>query len=206
MRLVTMYIFIILSALSAVAACGLTSRNSNTAVGDASAGISIVDNSPSPEEIATTLDDDTLEVDKKKPKGPPHIPVKMMKCMGHNMTSRRQDWLYAKENLTTWSLKKGNYVSQRTYYAETWPCPNILGVTWYICNCKSFHADKVPQWELDEVQRLLGEKCGPWQSGWVWSQRWQKGYNVVPSEWYIPRNLYYEDRHRGQRLCPHNCV
>ncbi|KAI1346438.1 hypothetical protein F5Y01DRAFT_321712 [Xylaria sp. FL0043] len=202
-----MNIFIFLSALSAVTACASMSRRSNTAVDDAWTDISTVDISPSPEEIATTPEDDTLEADKKKPKRPPHIPVHMMRCMGHNMTSRRQDWLYAKENLTAWSLIKDNYVSQRTYYGETWPCPNNLGVTWYICNCKSFHADKVPRWELDEVQRLLAEKCGPWQSGWVWSQRWQKGYNVVPSEWYLPRHdsMWYKVK-GPQRLCPHNCI
>ncbi|KAI1758307.1 hypothetical protein F4782DRAFT_477329 [Xylaria castorea] len=123
------------------------------------------------------------------------IPVAMMKCMGDKF--EKLNYLGAKNNMIDWSAT-GGAVMPGAYHSESFP-DNRFGVTWYICNCKYFHKDKAPRWELDEVQRLLEEKCGEWQSGWVWSKKWEKGFNVVPTDW-----LRYklED---GKDICPPHC-
>ncbi|KAI0426857.1 hypothetical protein F5Y09DRAFT_345298 [Xylaria sp. FL1042] len=202
---------ILLGALGAITTCASMPWYSNTMVDEAFTDITSVDINAIPMDLSTLPDnDDTFETEKKKknkkPKQHGHIPVGLMKCMGHNMTARKDDWLTTKMNFTTWFGPKVNSVEPRGYESQTWPCHNGPGVTWYICNCKYFHADKGPLWELDEVERLLREKCGPWQSGWVWSGKWQKGYNIVPSEWFRPREHDMIYAGKGDRICPPNCL
>ncbi|RWA06503.1 hypothetical protein EKO27_g8605 [Xylaria grammica] len=124
------------------------------------------------------------------------VPVTMKKCMGDDLN--KEYFLAAKENLVDWS-EEGNALIASSYHAESYP-DDRRGVTWYICNCKWFARDTVPRWELDDVQRVLAEECGDWKSGWVWSKKWEKGYNVVPTEW------FYDKRTSHLRLCPPLCI
>jgi hypothetical protein len=137
-----------------------------------------------------------VETDKMDAK--PVIPISAMKCMGHQL--RREDIKGAKERMIKW-YESGNKVRPTRYHAERHPPEDDwLGTTWYICNCKHFWWDPVPRAELDDVERILEEKCGPNQSGWIWSTRWQKGYNVVPTAWFEPR------REVESHICPMNCL
>ncbi|KAI1304373.1 hypothetical protein F5Y03DRAFT_358369 [Xylaria venustula] len=126
---------------------------------------------------------------------PPTIPVTMKKCMGHNLS--KQNFLSAKEKMIAWSENRGKVVPG-WYHAESYPTPKS-GVTWYNCNCKFFYADSVPRSELDQVQKILEAECGKWQSGWVWSKAWEKGYNVVPTEW------FRATLDAKQPICPPSC-
>ncbi|KAI8944171.1 hypothetical protein F4801DRAFT_585703 [Xylaria longipes] len=131
----------------------------------------------------------------KTPSDHHQIPVAMTKCLG--FTFSKQNYLGAKENMISWSEEKEG-VYPGAYHAESYP-DSMFGVTWYLCNCKNIHVDKAPRWELDEVQRILEEKCGKWQSGWVWSKKWEKGYNVVPTDWF----RYQLEDHKD--ICPPHC-
>ncbi|KAF2967791.1 hypothetical protein GQX73_g5772 [Xylaria multiplex] len=127
------------------------------------------------------------------------IPVAMIECMGHNLSE--QDYLGAKEAMLTWAENSADHIVPPGNYEAFW-YPNVTqgeGVTWYICNCKLVARDKIPRWEIDEVQETLEEKCGKWQSGWVWSKKWEKGYNVVPTSWFRTKYLHYD------RVCPKRC-
>ncbi|KAI0102803.1 hypothetical protein GGR51DRAFT_562258 [Nemania sp. FL0031] len=125
------------------------------------------------------------------------IPVEQARCYGDSLN---KDWyLGSRNNLTEWSLHtKG--VSPGRHHAEIYPETEMFGVTWYVCNCKYIHHQKVLAWELEDVQRILNEKCGEYQSGYVWSGKWSKGYSVVTNYWYIQRILNRE------RLCPIKCT
>ncbi|KAK5635326.1 hypothetical protein RRF57_011038 [Xylaria bambusicola] len=133
------------------------------------------------------------------------IPVTSKKCMGDQL--EKEYFLGAKESMITWS-DLGGRVVPGFYYGKS--CPEDIGstaccqedekgVTWYVCNCKLIWQDPVPRWELDEVQSILNETCGEWQSGWVWSKKWEKGYNVVPKQWYKVR---VKDH---LQICPPGC-
>ncbi|KAH8163628.1 hypothetical protein CIB48_g4597 [Xylaria polymorpha] len=121
-----------------------------------------------------------------KPSGPRKIPVTMMKCTNHILSE--EDYLGAKEKMISWSANGGR-VYPGSYQAKGFP-DDRSGATWYLCNCKGAWADKAPRWELDYVQQILEEKCGKWQSGWVWSKKWQKGFNIAPTDGFLDRQLY----------------
>ncbi|KAI0905789.1 hypothetical protein F4823DRAFT_632362 [Ustulina deusta] len=130
-----------------------------------------------------------------QPYGHRGIPVNMKKCMGDTLS--KKNYLTAKQLLVVWS-EAGGYIHPGGVQAMSYPGTKNA-VTWYVCNCKLLHWDRVPEWELDDVQRILEEACGEWQSGWVWSKKWQKGFNVVPTEWY--KNQIANDK----RICPPHC-
>ncbi|TRX95510.1 hypothetical protein FHL15_003468 [Xylaria flabelliformis] len=170
-----MRVVLLLSALSALSAITTSSpmpRNASVAI--------------------PAFKDNSQPVD--SPRGR-HIPVAMMKCMGDKLDE--MNYLTAKQNMFDWS-DDGGYVKAGSMHFESYP-NNYTGVTWYICNCKWWNDDRVPRWELDSVQRILEAKCGEWQSGWVWSKRWDKGFNVVPTKWFR-HNLEH-----GGRICPPHC-
>ncbi|TGJ81873.1 hypothetical protein E0Z10_g6890 [Xylaria hypoxylon] len=168
-----MRLALLISALSAIATSAAIPRNTTAAISNSTA------ESP-PHET---------------PDSQRHIPVEMKKCMGHNLSE--EYYLGAKENMVTWAYEKK--ITPTNLHAEHYP-DNRHGVTWYICNCKIIFADEVPAWELDEVQQILAAECGEWQSGWVWSKKWQKGYNVVPTDWYMDKVEKLEN------LCPPGCL
>ncbi|KAI1809368.1 hypothetical protein GGS20DRAFT_572264 [Poronia punctata] len=122
------------------------------------------------------------------------IPVSESHCMGHHLSA--EYFKGAKEKMIRFS-EKGHHVHSNSWHAERYP-KNDKGVTWYICNCKYFHPDKVPREELDDVERILAEKCGPNTSGKVWSQEWDKGYYVVPTKWWVNHEHIIQ-------ICPAGC-
>ncbi|KAI1423350.1 hypothetical protein F5Y12DRAFT_798579 [Xylaria sp. FL1777] len=150
----------------------------------------------------TAIPTPTGDIDtyKKKPGEHHQIPVTSTKCMGHNLTDQRVNYFHAKWKLIEWQDKPGHWVPPGLYHYESAP-DNYTGVTWYICNCKYFYPDKAPAWELDQVQQILDDQCGQFQSGWVWSKKWEKGYNVVPTEWFKPRLRIQ----RKKPICPRGC-
>ncbi|KAI3322950.1 hypothetical protein HD806DRAFT_536130 [Xylariaceae sp. AK1471] len=96
--------------------------------------------------------------------------------------------------MALWS-EAGHKIHATGYHAET-----DQNVTWYICNCKLFWFDRVPRAELDDAESILDKKCGPNQSGWVWSKKWQKGFNVVPTDW-------FEHQVKEElNFCPKGCL
>ncbi|KAI1864106.1 hypothetical protein JX265_007403 [Neoarthrinium moseri] len=67
----------------------------------------------------------------------------------------------------------------------------------YMCNCKWFHWDPLPIQEISEAAELITKKCGPHQTGWVWANDWQKGYNIAPYS--------YVHGTDAPLLCPDEC-
>ncbi|KAF2963030.1 hypothetical protein GQX73_g10535 [Xylaria multiplex] len=127
---------------------------------------------------------------------PPHVPVEGTTCTGYALD--KENFLSAKNNLIAWS-DNGGRVKGKSFHAEMYP-DYKSGVTWYICNCKWFAKDKALKWEIDDVEKILAEKCGELQSGWVWSKKWQKRFSVMPTDWYMDALL-----HAGP-LCPPRCI
>ncbi|KAI1461591.1 hypothetical protein F4805DRAFT_238630 [Annulohypoxylon moriforme] len=72
-------------------------------------------------------------------------------------------------------------------------------VVWYVCNCKWTHKDGLADSELREAEEALFKQCGDFQSGWVWSHKWDKMYQIEPLEWVerLPETWHW---------CPHYCV
>ncbi|KAI0426698.1 hypothetical protein F5Y09DRAFT_350990 [Xylaria sp. FL1042] len=146
--------------------------------------------------ITATISNSTSDIPPYETSGSqPKIPVTMKKCMGHNLSE--QNYLRAKENMVEWSERRNGKVYPGSAHAESYP-DKKSGVTWYVCNCKWLYADKVPRWELDYAQQILDIECGKWQSGWVWSKKWDKGYNVVPTKWYKAHEAI-------EKICPPHC-
>ncbi|KAI0966905.1 hypothetical protein F4678DRAFT_262088 [Xylaria arbuscula] len=171
---------LLLAALSAIMDCAAMPLNNGTT------------------SLSTPPDD--IEINKKKPKKKPKlppfdIPISTKECRGHNLTALRQDWENAKEELVQYTTGPDNVIYSRTYLAMSSP-NNTMGVTWYICNCKLYHGDRVPQWEVDAAQKVLADTCGAWMSGEVYSRKWKKGYNVVPTEWFLAHHV---------EICPFKC-
>ncbi|KAI0971042.1 hypothetical protein F4678DRAFT_433536 [Xylaria arbuscula] len=127
---------------------------------------------------------------------PLKIPVATKKCLGHKLS--KKNFLSGKEQMIAWS-EHGGTVVPGGRHAESYPNATS-GVTWYNCNCKYFYFDSVPRSELDQVQKILEGECGKWQSGWVWSKEWEKGYNVVPTEWFRAA------LDSNQPVCPPACA
>ncbi|KAI0602539.1 hypothetical protein F4775DRAFT_600540 [Biscogniauxia sp. FL1348] len=96
-----------------------------------------------------------------------------------------------KEDFALWSSKE-NRVFPNSVKIFTWG-----DTAWYICNCKTWHYDPVPMEELNDAQSILTHYCGRDRSGWVWSKKWNKGYNLVSSD-YVKYALH-------QDLCPKGC-
>ncbi|KAI1082980.1 hypothetical protein F5B20DRAFT_597188 [Whalleya microplaca] len=69
---------------------------------------------------------------------------------------------------------------------------------WYVCNCKYFWYDPLPEDELTAVEDLLAHACGKYIAGWVWSWGWSKGYNLVPAS-FVKNKV-------GRQLCPGGCT
>jgi hypothetical protein len=106
------------------------------------------------------------------------IPVKETKCLFDEMS---EDYYHAaKAKLIKWS-EDGNKLGPNKIHSEKYP-DDVHGVTWYVCNCKLIHRDSIPREELNDVECILGEECGAYHGGWVWSKKWQKRFHVVPTE------------------------
>lgn len=118
------------------------------------------------------------------------IPVSEVKCTGYNLDVR--DVEVAKFKMMRWDLH-GNKVWERGFHSEWYG-----STCWYICNCKNTWRDGTPIKELDEAQRLIVEKCGEGHSGYVWSQPWNKGYNIASSE--------AVGKAKVKEICPYGCL
>ncbi|KAI1354499.1 hypothetical protein F5Y01DRAFT_273011 [Xylaria sp. FL0043] len=166
-------IALLLSALSAITISYAAPWNMTTAISSSISNISPYE----------TLD------------SPPQIPVTMKRCTGHKLSE--QNYLRAKEQMIEWSECRDGKIYPGSAHTESYP-DKKSGATWYVCNCKWLYADKVPRWELDYAQQILETECGKWQSGWVWSKKWDKGYNVVPTEWFKAHEVI-------EQICPPHC-
>jgi hypothetical protein len=125
-------------------------------------------------------------------------------CLEEDILS--EDSYKAKESMVAWN-DAGGRIGTRSYIKFRYPlhAPHLAdnGTTWYVCNCKPLWCDPVPRAELDEVERILADNCGPNRSGRIWSHKWQKEYNVVTTAW-------IESRWRGSQsryidICPWGC-
>ncbi|KAI2463618.1 hypothetical protein F4781DRAFT_416101 [Annulohypoxylon bovei var. microspora] len=72
-------------------------------------------------------------------------------------------------------------------------------VVWYVCNCKYTYRDPVPLEELLDVEEILENECGTYRSGWVWSKKWDKMYEVQNVRWIENMTTPYE-------YCPNHCA
>ncbi|KAI8629839.1 hypothetical protein F5Y19DRAFT_475285 [Xylariaceae sp. FL1651] len=125
------------------------------------------------------------------------IPVSMMKCFDQDLDW--EEYWHAKEVMVKWS-ESGKKLMPNSWHAAKYPPYGQRGVTIYVCNCKWFWRDSVPRGELDDMERILKQECGSNRSGWVWSKKWQKGFNVVPTEWFEPRVK------KDKPICPPSCL
>ncbi|KAI0533006.1 hypothetical protein GGR58DRAFT_506849 [Xylaria digitata] len=127
-----------------------------------------------------------------------HVPITRTDCTGYPLD--KEDYIAAKNNMVSWS-NNGGKIRYKSYHKEMYPKDTInSGVTWYVCNCKWFYRDKVPQWEIDDVERALTKKCGELQSGSVWSKKWRKAFNVVPTAWFADAIVHEKP------VCPSHCL
>ncbi|KAI1504567.1 hypothetical protein F5X99DRAFT_371394 [Biscogniauxia marginata] len=117
------------------------------------------------------------------------IPVDKIGCT--NYTLDGEETKQAKDNLLVWGKK--HKVKESTLHMET-----VGNSSWWICNCKLSWRDGVPKKELDDVVHILEENCGRNQSGWVWSHKWKKGYNIGSTESLVGK---YD-----KELCPPVCI
>ncbi|XXG94220.1 hypothetical protein Hte_000473 [Hypoxylon texense] len=99
------------------------------------------------------------------------IPVTDVTCSGTQLDP--DDFVEVRNKMIEWGLQ----------YKLSSRCMKFLTVgesTYFVCNCKWFHWDPLPREEIMEVERLLYDKCGPWQSGIVFSKKWKKAYEIQP--------------------------
>lgn len=125
---------------------------------------------------------------------PPHllshlIPDPTVGCTG--VTLNPENLEVAKEKAVRWG--RSHHVASRAF--QQWSYGNA---TVWICNCKHAHPDPVREAELNSTFQILDEECGPNQSGWVWSKKWQKGFNRDdPSPWRYVKKAQF---------CPSFCI
>ncbi|KAL7629103.1 hypothetical protein AAE478_000622 [Parahypoxylon ruwenzoriense] len=74
----------------------------------------------------------------------------------------------------------------------------------YVCNCKWWHKDPIPEAEILHVQRIIEDECGRNRSGWVWSQQWDKMYEIEPLEW--TEKLEADPWQEYTAFCPPCCA
>ncbi|KAI1381587.1 hypothetical protein F4677DRAFT_440802 [Hypoxylon crocopeplum] len=74
----------------------------------------------------------------------------------------------------------------------------IGGAGAYLCNCKFWWYDAAPADEMWEFYVRLARMCGDGQSGWLFSEKWDKGYAVASSQ-------YIDDMKPPENLCPPYC-
>lgn len=98
------------------------------------------------------------------------LPDAKIRCTGTGNLNAT-DVEMAKENAVRWGLEEsvGKRMTLAWFHGDT---------ALWICNCKKLRDDPVRRTELDEVLALLGDFCGPNQSGWVWSHKWKKGFGL----------------------------
>ncbi|KAI0108991.1 hypothetical protein GGR51DRAFT_513975 [Nemania sp. FL0031] len=112
----------------------------------------------------------------------PGIPIKYVSCTF--LPISKEYSTAAKEAIVEWG-KDGNKVEPTGLIAMSFPeSSNSTGsVTWIICNSKWYDGDPVPGPELDQAETAIENKCGPNESGRVWSKKWRKEYVITTQEW-----------------------
>ncbi|KAI1866229.1 uncharacterized protein JN550_007617 [Neoarthrinium moseri] len=118
------------------------------------------------------------------------IPVTDVGCGGDVLDP--SDTAEAKKKMIRWD-RAGNKVDQKNWHPEY-----FNGTVWYLCNCKLFWRDGAPEEELNQVEQILSETCGPAHTGWVWSKPWQKAYNVASVKTISGK--------KPPHLCPRHCM
>ncbi|KAI1638013.1 hypothetical protein F4809DRAFT_601810 [Biscogniauxia mediterranea] len=119
------------------------------------------------------------------------IPVKEWGCHPDEPELNPVNIQKVKEDFALWSSKENRVF------------PNSIRIfsfgdtAWYICNCKTWYYDPAPIEELDDAQNIITRYCGRNRSGWVWSKKWNKGYNIVSFE-FVKFAMH-------ERLCPKHC-
>lgn len=123
----------------------------------------------------------------------PVIPVSMWGCMDKVLNG--SDVKEAIETAVAW----GRHWRIGSREVEWWEAGYV---TWWICNCKIFYGDPVVSEEFWDVLDILEEECGErYTSGWVWSNRWNKGFNLATIN-----DRRSVDDHDHDELCPDGCL
>ena len=121
------------------------------------------------------------------------IPVSMWGCTGKTLNG--SDVKVALKEAVKW----GKHWRVMPREVEWWDGDEA---TWWICNCKIFDSDPVVDNELWDVLDILEQECGTrYQSGWVWSKRWNKGFNLATID---DRRSVDDGDHDD--LCPRGCL
>lgn len=103
------------------------------------------------------------------------IPVTQVNCTGYQLDECAVE--AAKDRAVDWGAM---YVVPRRGLKYWEDGGRTAG--WWICNCKLARGDPVVREELDECLAILADRCGgPYRSGWVWSDEWQKSFNLAPA-------------------------
>ncbi|RYP20493.1 hypothetical protein DL767_009447 [Monosporascus sp. MG133] len=97
--------------------------------------------------------------DEQSPKG--IIPIKEWQCTGHNLNGT--DVQIVKEKGVEWG--KWNKIPGRNVARWSYGSAGL-----WVCNCKLTWKHGIVKEELDDFEKILEEKCGPNQTGWVVSK------------------------------------
>lgn len=114
---------------------------------------------------------------------PVEEPLAEVQCTGSTLDPN--DTALAKAQAVAWSGK--HQLGRKDMKSWAWGKS-----VWWVCNCGPWEAP-LSEGELHEFERVLELKCGPNQSGWLWSHGWKKGFNLGPNS-------------GGKRTCPYMCV
>lgn len=119
---------------------------------------------------------------------PNFIPAPEIQCTGRMVDQHHA--ALAKQRAIIWGVE--HQIDMKD--AVRWSHGNAV---WWICNCGPW-LGPVKERELEEFQQSLEATCGPNQSGWLWSHKWKKGFNLdVATAWQGARK---------RDMCPKPCI
>ncbi|KAI0890171.1 uncharacterized protein GGS22DRAFT_183518 [Annulohypoxylon maeteangense] len=118
------------------------------------------------------------------------IPIAFIKCTDYRLDPRNIN--EARRKLANWGLR--HKVPGKSVKKE-----RSGDMAWYVCNCKWLHKDGLAMTELMEAERAIFKECGLWKSGWLYSHKWEKLYQIQSMDWIskLPETWNW---------CPHYCV
>ncbi|KAK7757363.1 hypothetical protein SLS62_000375 [Diatrype stigma] len=103
------------------------------------------------------------------------IPATKFDCTGYQLDECAVE--EAKEKAIVWGE---TYVVARRGMSYWEDEQRTAGI--WMCNCKLSHGDHVVREELEEYLEILAQQCGgDYRSGWVWSDKWNKSFNLGPA-------------------------
>ncbi|KAJ8124284.1 hypothetical protein O1611_g9357 [Lasiodiplodia mahajangana] len=126
------------------------------------------------------------------------IPVRDIGCWKDKLPEDEVE--IAKEKLIQWGAN--HQVGRGSWHGEQFD-PTGFSIlerkaAMWLCNCKHFKKDYAVSEELNEAQDLIYELCGLNSTGWVWTKKWQKSFNIGTAK---KMNVHGYDTDRCPRLC-----